>query len=269
MRALSIINVPTRYYRQYDADYALEAPAEAFGGWDVRDLPLSLEHTAVAVMHAIDAGSREQYPGWFRCVEYIPRSYDIARTVFPGLLQAVRRSPLKLVHIAASGDYCRSHPGYRHQSAPEGETAKAETDPVWQELQRFRADHVFPGAHNAADVKLGRPQVDFLADAKPLAGETIVEASDSLFDWCRQEGINHLIYAGFAINGCLMISPGGIVDMSRRGIICSAFREAVTAIENKESVQGEWNKRNALWQVALLYGYVYEVDAFVRALDAI
>lgn len=86
---------------------------------------------------------------------------------------------------------------------------------------------------------------------------------------CRRDGINHLIYSGFAINWCLFQAGGGIWEMARHGLLCSAIREVVTAIENKETVRGELAKENALWRVSTGYGFVYELDSFIRAIRAI
>ncbi|MDF2670404.1 MAG: hypothetical protein K0R67_2710, partial [Paenibacillus sp.] len=86
-----------------------------------------------------------------------------------------------------------------------------------------------------------------------------------LFALCKEHGINHLIYTGFAINWCLLLSPGGMADMTKHGIICSAIRQAVTAVENKETARQELNKEQALWRVALAFGFVYDVDDFVQA----
>src|SRR5690606_21686676 len=106
------ILVPTNYYQHFDADLSLEVPGEGYGGWKKRDLPLSLENTAVVVMHAWDIGTPEQYPGWRRAVEYTPRSYAISRDVFPDLLGTVRRSGLKLFHVVGGHDYYSHYPGY-------------------------------------------------------------------------------------------------------------------------------------------------------------
>lgn len=54
--------------------------------------------------------------------------------------------------------------------------------------------------------------------------------------------------------------------MSRRGVLCSAFRQAVTAVENRETARAEWGKENALWRVALAFGFVFDVEEFLDAL---
>jgi hypothetical protein len=83
--------------------------------------------------------------------------------------------------------------------------------------------------------------------------------------WYRAVEYN-LIYAGFAINWCLLMSPGGMLDMSRHGVMCSALRQAVTAVENKETARRELCKEIALWRVALAFGFVFDVADFMAAI---
>lgn len=265
------IALRTHYYQQFDADFARDVPAEGYGGWKTADLPLALDHTAVVVMHAWDCGTREQFPGLHRAVEYIPRAYGICRTVFPKLLEAVRKSPLPLFHVVGYGDYYKDAPGYlraRELAGPEPPTpGTVATDPVLDRLRRFRGAHVFFGEHNQADSrKVHGSYVRFPEQARPVDGEGVAENGHQLLALCRERGVNHLIYAGFAINWCLLLSPGGMAEMSRHGILCSAIRQAVTAVENKETARGEWGKENALWRVAVAFGFVYDLDDLLRAL---
>jgi hypothetical protein len=266
---MGTIHLPTNYYQQFDVDFDRDVPGEGFGGWKKANLTLNLERTAVVVMHAWNCGTQEQFPGWHRTVEYLLRSYDICEKVFPELLTAVRSSPLKLIHVVSSGDYSSHYPGYRLVKELAGATPgieRAEADEVLKELGAFRAANVFPGSHNQPDITRGRTMMKFAREAEPAGNELIAETSHELFRLCQHFGINHLIYTGFAINGCLWTSPGGMYDMMRHGVMCSAIRQAVAAIENKETARGERAKEIALWQVALLYGFVYDSDDFITAL---
>ena len=101
----------------------------------------------------------------------------------------------------------------------------------------------------------------------PVGDEGVAESTAQLFALCRAAGVNHLVYAGFAMNWCLLMSPGGMLDMSRRGVLCSAFRQAVTAVENRESARSEGHKEEGLWRVSLAFGFVFDVDDFVAALE--
>jgi len=265
------VKVMANYYQQFDADYSLEVPAEGYGGWRKAEIEIAPEHTAVVVMHAWDCGTREQYPGWYRAVEYIPRARQISRTVFPRLLSAVRASRLRLFHVVGGGDYYKDCPGYRRAvklAGPEPPPPEqVEPDPVLEALRRFRSERVFVGKHNAADVERGFQNLDFQPEARPTEEEGVAENARQLLALCRESGVNHLLYAGFAINWCLLLSPGGMADMSRHGLMCSALRQAVTAVENKETARRELCKELALWRVAVAFGFVFDVDDFIAALE--
>jgi hypothetical protein len=267
---MSTIRLPANYYQQFDADFSLDVPGEGYGGWKKDSIEISREHTAVVVMHAWDCGTREQFPGWHRCVEYIPRSYAICRTVFPKLLGAVRATGLPLLHVVSDGALCKQYLGYQRAVKLAGPKPPAPEQIPWdvdlRRLRQFHSERVFVGKHNEEDVKRGFERLDFPAEARPVGDEGIAENAPQLFALCKERGINHLIYAGFAINWCLLLSPGGMHDMSQRGFMCSAFRQAVTAVENKESARRELHKEEGLWRTALSFGFVFDVDDFVVAL---
>jgi len=261
------------YYQQFDADYDLDVPGEGYGGWKRAEIDVSLEHTALVVMHAWNCGTREEYPGWHRAVEYIPRSYEICRNVFPGLLSAARDSGLTLFHVVGGGDYFKKYPGHKRAldlagSEPEV-PGRIDPDPVLEDLRKFRSDNVFVGAHNQEDVSRGAKNIDFPEEARPAGEEGIAQNANQLFALCRETGVNHLVYAGFAINWCLLLSPGGMADMSRRGFMCSAIRQAVTAVENKETAREELCKEIALWRVALAFGFVFDVGDFIDGIRTV
>ena len=265
------VTIPTWYYQQFDADYTLDVPEEGFGGWKRTDLEFSRAHMAVVVMHAWDQGTREKFPGWWRAVPYAPRSATILREVFPNLLKTVRRSGIDLFHVVGgSNRYWKDLPGYKHAvslAGAETETfERVASDPLRDKLATFRRKHCFVGQHNQKDVEHGFEQLDFAQQARPVGDEGIAENSRQLLALCRQRGVNHLVYCGFAINWCLLLSPGGMAEMQKYGLWCSALRGATTAVENRETARDELCKQIALWRVALAFGFVFDVDDFVSVL---
>jgi len=267
---MDILKVPAHYYQQFDADFSLEVPGEGYRGWLKEEIDLSWEHTALVVMHAWDAGTREEYPGWHRAVEYIPRSYEICKNIFPRLLGTVRNSGLRLIHVVGGGDYYKNLPGHQRVCALAGEPPpgpeQIQTDERLAALRAFRSQHVFVGSHNQEDVKKGFENLDFPDEARPRDDEDIAENGHQLLAVCKAHGVNHLIYVGFAINWCLLLSPGGMAEMSRHGILCSTIRQATTAVENKETARKETCKSVALWRVALAFGFVFDMDDVMGAL---
>ena len=75
-----------------------------------------------------------------------------------------------------------------------------------------------------------------------------------------------MIYVGFFINWCLLMSSGGMREMARHGVICSAIREGVVAIENRESAVGRLHKEEGLWRTSLAFGLVFDLAGFTTAL---
>ncbi|MCC5833564.1 MAG: hypothetical protein JJU20_02415 [Opitutales bacterium] len=266
----TVVHLRTRYYQQFDADPCLQVPAESFGGWKTAQLPLDLKRSALVVMHAWDYGSAESFPGWRRVVEYIPRAERICKEVLPDLLRSVRSSPMQVFHVVSEGDYYRDYPGFKQaKSLVPGTPKKTKSiDPgeVYSQLKAFRSKAVYVGEGNQVDVQAGFARLDFAAEARPLDDEGIAEDADQLLALCREHQVDHLIYVGFALNWCLLQSPGGMVDMRRHGLLCSTIPEAVTAVENKESARREGEKMSALWRVALEYGFVYALADFSEAL---
>ncbi|MBN2152643.1 MAG: hypothetical protein JW839_14420 [Candidatus Lokiarchaeota archaeon] len=268
------VHVPAWLYRQFDADPSRDVPAEAYDGWTRVDVDLDLSRTALVVMHAWDAGTPGNFPGWYRHVEYLPRANRIVKDVFPGMLAAARRSGLRVVHVVGGGNYYKHMHGYvktrrlawwRELLAALGQ-GRVQRDASRKALDEARASHAGGGTHNQADIKRGFERLDFPPEARPLGTEAIAENTPQLLALCKKHRVNHLIYSGFAINWCLLLSPGGMADMSRHGVVCSAIRQATTAVENKETARGELGKENAMWRVALAFGFVFDLDDLVAAM---
>jgi nicotinamidase-related amidase len=264
------IKVWANYYQQFDADFSREVPGEGYGGWKRAEIEVAPAHTAVVVMHAWNPFTREEYPGWYRAVEYLPRSKRICQEVFPALLEAVRNSPIRLFHVQSDGPFLRQYPGYAKTvelAGPEPPApAGADSDPVLKKLGQFRGEQVFPGKGNAEDCSRAFKVIDFAPEARPVGDEPVAVTSHQLAALCRHHDVNHLVYAGFAIDWCLLMSPGGMLDMSRRGIMCSAIRQATTAVENKRTAREELCKEIGLWRVSVAFGFVFDVDDFLGAL---
>ncbi|MCQ6562815.1 isochorismatase family protein [Paenibacillus mendelii] len=266
------MKVKTGYYKQYDADDQLEYPGEGYIGWCKDELELNLSRTAVVVMHAWDFGSPEQFPGWHRAVEFIPRANAIVELELPRLLSACREAGMTVFHVVEPlGDYYIDYPGYKHAVELAGEedprAEQISVDQTHTSLQAFRKAHAFPGDHNTEDINAGFARLDIPESVKPLSDEGVVTTSGQLFALCKDRGINHLIYTGFAINACLLMNPGGMLDMRRHGLLCSVVPEAVTAVENKETARGEEAKKLAIWNVSLTFGFVYALEDLVSAIN--
>ncbi|MBE6552481.1 MAG: hypothetical protein E7665_10170 [Ruminococcaceae bacterium] len=261
------IYLPTNYYRQFSGDHTKPYPAESYGGWQKEMLPIETDTTAIVCMHAWDTGEDGEYPGWERCVDYIPRASKICRKDMPPFFEKVRKTPMKLIHVAAEGQVIEHFPGWQRTLELCGDEKEPYRDPAVyingdeavNEIRNFKYMKGHVGEENIADVARGCPR-KVNPYVLPKDDEFVVTKSYQLRAICEKYNIRHLIYTGFAINMCLFVSPCGMLDMGRYGIMCSAVRELTTAVENRESARGEKNKEYGLWHTALLYGFVYNKE---------
>jgi len=265
-----ILKLDAHIYRNFDADYARDVPAEGFGGWTTAPVELPLEETALVSMHAWTCCTPEQHPVTCRSEEYPQRARRILETVFPPLLSAARAAGMTVLHVVGGGDYYKDLPEYQHAVRLAGADTEFTGDAPHSEANiRFRAlkaQYGSPGADNRDAMAAEGYRVDFAPQAMPLPGEGIAENGAQLNALCRERGVSHLVYIGFAINWCLLTSAGGLRDMARRWYFCSTIRDATTAVENRESARTEAHKEEALWRVSTGYGFVFDAEPFIAAL---
>ncbi len=258
------VMVNTKYYQQY-----------GLGGWGEKPLPLNLDKTALVVMHAVYVGEQEDSPEYFTSVEYLQRCYEIAAKTFSPLLNAARQNNIKIYHIPMRSGYYESLPGYiRAVNAAEPVVSPqhvATHDDVLRSLYAQRADLVH-GAGEGTYAAIAKAKalsdqryVNFIESARPQGIEPVAVNTEQLAAVAVEDSVNHLIYMGFAVDGCLLVSPGGMVDMARRRFMCSVVSDAVTAIENKESRDTLAHTQMGLWRVGSQYGFVYDSSDLIKA----
>ena len=258
----TVIQVPAWHYQTYDVDPSLPYPRASCGGWKKDLIPIAPAHTAVVVMHAWDCGDKEGDGAvYYKLVDYVPRSDVIIRDKYPGFMKKLRASGFNVIHVGAG--YERSIdklPGYARVQAlcPEKPVLEAiQPDPVLLQLRQLHYDRVLYGKHLD---ELRRTQEIRVRDfgVMPEPDEDVACTTEQLFAWCRKHEINHLIYTGFAVNACLVSSPCGRIDMTRRGIMCSLIRDLTSALESKESCTTEAFKEQGVWAFSIWGGFVFE-----------
>jgi len=262
------------FYRQHDADITAEVPAESFHGWTTTTIETPMDQSALVSMHAWNHGLTEElrfgpdspYLGCFRVVEYVPRAMDICKRVFPPLLSAARSAGLPVIHVASGGAYADRYPGRQVVKGIAGEAPPEEPGPehvpAWRDMFGMETH----GSHNRPAIGEVSKHIDFPRQAAPVGDEPVCVNTRELDAYCRHEGIWNLIYIGFAINWCLLLSPGGMSHMSRRGYMLGAVPEATTAVEFAETARRETCKEVALLRVGLAFGYRVFLEDLLGAL---
>ena len=259
------IIVPAYYYAQQGADPTLPYPAEGYGGWATTQVQIDLSRTAVLVMHAWNVPKDEAH---VRHLEYLQRADVIIHDRYPKFLQAVRKKGVRLIHVVAGFEQgLQDRPGYRRVMKKYPPVVRQEIEKS-AETKKLFAEHWRLVAADrdiyAEQFECGYAQYSLAID--PLDSEDIVVAENQLFSLCCEHGIEHLIYTGFAVNACLLNAACGMVDMSRRGLMCSVVGDLTTALENKETCRTQENLKHGLWKFATSHGFVFLSEELRRAL---
>jgi len=253
------ISVPAYYYAQRGIDLSLPYPGEGIIGWGKTDIEIEPERTAVIIMHAWNPLPYEEYPEQSEIVEYLSRVEPIVKNRIEPFLADVRASGMRLIHVAAGfepelQDFAGYHrmqkkyPPTQHERISCSEAHKA-----LEMKRRLLNIAATPQFHD----RIEETYYKYTFRIKPQEHEDVVCASNQLFALCRDEGIDHLIYSGFAVNACLKTSPCGYTDMTRHGIMCSIVGDLTTAVESKETCREQLNLKNGLWQYAVWGGFVF------------
>ncbi len=277
-----VFRLKGEYYRHYPAQFSLNTEsARGFHGWgESVDIETPVRETALVMMHIWNVGMTPELAwkpdgpagGVMEMAEWAARTVPIIRNEIPPILAAARAAGIPVVHVASSDGYASKYPGYHLALAIAGaEPPSMPKAPRADEMKApdDRKNSLIFGPKFPESFEYYWPRIDFPEEAKPLDTEPVVVTTHQLNSVLRDLAAWQLIYCGFAINWCLWFSPGGMSDMSRLGYRCSCIREAVTAVENRESTPGEFNKEQALWRTSLMFGYIHRARDFIRACESL
>ncbi len=273
-----LLRLEGEYYRHHPVDFSKGTEgALGFEGWGEHvDIEVPAAETALVPMHVWNIGFSPELPfspdgragGVMKMLEWASRSAPIIRREHPPILEAARGAGIRVIHVASAEHYARNYPGYFAAREIAGREPDGLPKAPGHGDIRPPDDHkekLLFGEEYARDIDWYAERIDFPEPARPLDDEYVVVTTHQFNEVLRHHGIWNLIYIGFAINWCLWFSPCGMTDMSRLGYRCNCIEEAVTAVENRESVEGEFNKKQAMWRTSLMFGYIHHADDFIRA----
>lgn len=274
-----LLRIKGAYYRHYPVDFNRGSEgALGFRGWgEMIETEVTASETALISMHVWNIGLSPHLPfspdgpggGTMTMLEWVPRSASIIKREFPPLFSATRAAGIPIIHVA-SGNYAKKYPGYESALSLAGPEPEGPRRAILSDRQVPPDDikdtllfgPLFKGSRDHVERYL-----DFPEEASPRDDEYVVLTAHELTEVLRDKGIWNLIYVGFAINWCLWFSPCGMLDMSRLGYRCNCIQDCVTAVENRESTIGEFNKAQAMWRTSLMFGYIYDLVEYTKALE--
>ena len=258
---MSFIELPGRFARQVtDPD---QEPYERNLEYGEVRWNLSVPETALVLVDC-----------WvgFPTESYRTRSEEICRTKIKRVVEMCREVGVAVVH-APDRATAENYPAFRYRPATPS-TKQDERSPTrtassvdWPDRAKFRVPNKVsdePRLHEWRDEN--NPdgyRID--PSIEPAGDDVVVATGDELQLFCREKRIRHLVYVGFATNFCVQNKDYGVRPMSKRGYNIVLIRDATTAVESSETVEGLWATRAAVFSVEINVGVTATAKTFIHA----
>ncbi len=111
--------------------------------------------------------------------------------------------------------------------------------------------------------------MDRASIAKAEPGEPLVYSTRDLHNLLRSEGVNSLIYCGFATDMCILRSPGGVEEMADLNYRLFLLRDATLGVEFPDTIDERLSTRWGIRFFESHFGDSLETDDFISACETI
>jgi len=108
-------------------------------------------------------------------------------------------------------------------------------------------------------------QQRIVPEIAPQPDDFVIGTGAQLHRLCRDRGILHLIFAGFATNMCVLYRDYGTRAMQQRGYNVILLRDCTTAIEAAHTLEGEGLTQWSILEIEMIVGTTTTSDEIIRA----
>ena len=247
---MATIHLPVRYF-QDSVPAGTPCREEHFVRRQlVMELPV--EQTALVL---VDLWNKHFIESW------LERAGEVTREKVMPALAAARTAGLPVVHAPSPEVAAQFEQLGRHTPPPPA------ADPDWPppafrarqgEYAAFRGPRAQPpGIPGITGLGMS-PAVDVEPE------EWVVATGQQLHDLCRQLGVLHLVYAGFATNWCILNRDYGLRAMARRGYNLILLRDATAGVEFPDTLDGLLATEMAVREVEQQLGFSAANPDFIQ-----
>ncbi len=253
-----ILNLRVRYY-QDSTPPDIPCREENFIR---REIPMSLPVNQTALV-LVDMWNIHFIESW------IERAREVTESVIVPALNAAREAGLAIVH-APSPEVARKYHQFAKLKPP-----SPEPEPDWPPAEFRRRRGIYAAyrgpRHQPPGIechmrRIGMDEnLDISPAIKVLDDDYVVATGQQLHELCKERGILHLIYVGFAANWCLLGRDYGMRAMARRGYNVILIREATTGVEFPDTLPRLLVTEMAVREVEQQLGFTVSLDDFIAA----
>ena len=207
------------------------------------------------------------------------RAEEICRTKIKPVLETCREIGVAVVH-APSPSWAANYPTFHYSPGPSTPLPKQDEKPPnptapsvdWPPRSvTAKAEFFVPNSGSAEPVLKAWQEeaypdnLKIPASIEPAGDDVVVATGDELQAFCLEKRIRHLVYAGFATNFCVLNRDYGVLRMKQRGYNIVLIRDATTAIESSETVDGLWATRSVVFSFEVATGVTVTAETFLHA----
>jgi len=122
--------------------------------------------------------------------------------------------------------------------------------------------------HNMIIVHCPHEYPNGIADGcTPLPGERVIHTGTARHKYLGECSVKTILYAGYAVNKCIINRPEGIPNMKPLGYNIILLRDCTLASETPESLEGELKYHEAISKIETNWGSTCTLDDFKAALE--
>jgi len=257
------IEIPVRYGREITERDCQSHETNL--GYGALNWTLPIDETALVLVDCW---------GDFPLGSFVERAGEACKTKIRPVLEACRDLGVAVIH-APSPAWAANYPDFQYRPQPDAGTADQSETVDWPPdgftaeagdffVPRAGAEPVYSEwwkAHYPDNLKIS-------SYVEPAGDDLVISTGDELHAICCERHIKHLVYAGFATNICVLYRDYGVMAMKKRGYNIIFIRDATTAVESSETVDGLWAMRSAIFYIEIKVGVTVTTDGFLHACRA-
>jgi nicotinamidase-related amidase len=207
------------------------------------------------------------------------RTAEIARTRIAPAIAAARRAGVAVIH-APSPVQARRYPQWTRYATEQDACAPAVTSwpflqaddwppPMFRRREGEYAQYRRPHPPSIPELRGERDSRRIDPSVEPEPDDFVVATGDQMHRLCRERGILHLFYAGFAANICIPFKDYAIRAFHARGYNVMLVRDCTTAIEGHDTIADLRGTHQAIRELEMAgLAATLTSDAFIAACAA-
>ena len=245
------LRLPVRHQRRHAEGREIAEDESGFG-FVTRNIDIEVHEIALVLVDCWNTGwgpePRAPEMGWlpeiWGCWEDHRRSKEIINNFIVPARAAAREAGMTVVH-APSPEVARKYALDERYRSKSPTPAPVEADwppPEWvREMRLHRRWESRGKAWSDAYATWNGPHKDIAPPLKPGEDEFVVATGDELHAICKESRARYLLYAGFALNWCVLLRDYGWLGMclpfGRYGYQGIILRDATGAVETHLTYQ--------------------------------